>query len=191
MVNLPDPIPESLIHNQFFFQILHPDLVELDYQAVMSSKDYLRRWSQSEWPTDDFSLDENLTDLEWHFEEQVKRIAFTYSILDPYKTTCLGCIYLKPVHMIKMNQSAEIKLLSNFSHFCSYWVIDKIRGTQQEALILSAIINWLTSCWQMESFFLTSNPFIPETDNFFRKNGMELFLVLDQPNRYQHCWKLK
>ena len=67
----PDPIPEHFPHEQFCFEILHPKYVELDYQALMSSKDFLRRWSQSGWPTDDFSLEENLADLNYHYEEQV------------------------------------------------------------------------------------------------------------------------
>ena len=165
----PDPIPESYVHNQFRFQILHPRLVELDYQALMSSKDFLRRWSQSEWPRDDFSLEENLADLNYHYEEQVERIAFTYSILDPFSTTCLGCFYIKAIQAVQLLRS-EKELLRDFSHLCSYWVIDKIRGTSLDEEILSAIDKWLNDCWEFPGLFFTSNPHIPEMDNLFHTN---------------------
>ncbi len=187
----PDPIPENYVHQQFCFQILQPRHVKLDYAAVMSSKDFLRRWSLSEWPIDDFSLDENLEDLSWHYEEQVNKIAFTYTILDHSQTHCLGCIYIKSTTTIKGLQPDEHKLLAPFSHFCSFWVVDTIRGTPLEQIIFSGLINWLYTQWQFPGLFFTSNPFIPEMEDLYQKNGMQRFLDLEQPNRYQHCWKPK
>ena len=37
--------------------------VELDYDAVTSSAEMLRRWSHSSWPADDFTLSENLMEV--------------------------------------------------------------------------------------------------------------------------------
>jgi hypothetical protein len=187
----PDPIPKDYLQQQFCFQVLHPRYVTLDYKALMSSKDFLRRWSQSEWPTDDFSLEENLEDLSWHYEEQVDKIAFTYTVLDHNQTNCLGCIYIKPTTSIKDLLPNELTLLAPFSHFCSFWVIDTIRGTQLEQIIFSGLINWLYTEWQFPGLFFTSNPLIPEMESLYQKNGLQLFLDLGRPNRYQHCWKLK
>lgn len=187
----PDPIPESYLHNQFCFQILHPRHAELDYAALMSSKDFLRRWSQSEWPTDDFSLDDNLEDLAWHYEEHLNKIAFTYTILNQNQNTCLGCLYIKPIAVIKELQLEEQKLLAPFSHFCSFWVIDTIRGTQLDQLIFSGLIYWLDTCWQFPGLFFTSNPHIPEMEDLYKKQGMQCFLELERPNRYQYCWQSK
>lgn len=187
----PDPIPEGYSQQQFCFQILHPRYVTWDYKALMSSKDFLRRWSQSEWPTDDFSLEENLEDLSWHYEEQVDKIAFTYTVLDHNQSNCLGCIYIKPTTSIKGLQPNELTLLVPFSHFCSFWVVDTIRDTPLEQIIFTGLINWLYTEWQFPGIFFTSNPFIPEIKDLYQKNGLQLFLNLERPNRYQHCWKLK
>lgn len=187
----PDPIPKNLFHPQFCFQILHPRYVKLDFEALMSSKDFLRRWSQSEWPTDDFSLQENLSDLEWHYDEQVNKIAFTYTILDHSQSTCLGCLYIKPVSSIKNLQPQEEKLLMPFSHFCSHWVTDRIRGTDLNQKIFSAMIDWLITDWQFPGIFFTSNSGIPEMEELYKKSGLVLFLEREQPNRYQHYWKYR
>ena len=46
----------------------------------MSSLDYLRMWSDSEWPTDDFTVAVNRAELTRHDDEHRARIAFTYSV---------------------------------------------------------------------------------------------------------------
>lgn len=187
----PDPIPKDFSHSQFSFQILHPRYVALDLAALMNSKDFLRRWSQSDWPSDDFSLEENLKDLEWHFEEQINKIAFTYTILNPSQTMCLGCLYIRPKNSLSNLMPGEIKVLNSFSHFCSYWVIDTIRGTDLEQIIFSNLKNWLVTSWKFPGVFFTSNPDIAETEETYQKNGMELFLTITEPKRHQHCWKPK
>lgn len=187
----PDPIPKDFFHPQFCFQILHPHYVALDYAALMGSKDFLRKWSQSDWPSDDFSLEENLKDLEWHYEEQINKIAFTYTILDSSQTKCLGCLYIRPKKSILNSQTNEYQALNEFSHFCSYWVIDTIRGTALDQTILRNLRNWITSVWKFPGVFFTSNQDIPETEENYQKIGMKLFLTLAELKRHQHCWKPK
>jgi hypothetical protein len=67
--------------------------VALDYDAVMSSRERLRLWSQTDWPADDFTLEQNLADLERHEREHGEGSAFTFTVLDPEGTRCLGCAY--------------------------------------------------------------------------------------------------
>jgi len=187
----PDPVPKDFYHPQFCFQILHPDYVEMDFEALMSSKDFLRRWSQSDWPSDDFSLEENFKDLDWHYDEQTNKIAFTYTILDSTQSKCLGCLYIRPINSLLKYQTKGYKGLDGFTHYCSYWVIDTIRGTELDHTILRNLQNWLTSTWKFPGVFFTSNQEIPETEENYNKNGLEQFLTLEEPKRHQHCWKLK
>src|SRR5207237_9759001 len=68
----------------------------LDYDAVMESPASLRRWSQTAWPADDFTLALNRSDLERHEREHGSGEAFTFTVLDPGGARCLGCVYLAP-----------------------------------------------------------------------------------------------
>ena len=67
-----------------------------DCEAVMDSREYLRQWEQSTWPEDDFTVADNQSDLvdleRWNSEN----LAFTYTILDPSESRCLGCVYILP-----------------------------------------------------------------------------------------------
>src|SRR5262245_4096225 len=91
------PVPEETRTNRLFLRPLRATDVELDYDAVMSSAEQLRRWSDSDWPADDFTLAGNLNDLQRHEREHGERVAFTFTVLNPEGTRCLGCVYITPV----------------------------------------------------------------------------------------------
>ena len=187
-ISLPEPIPSELIKNQFNFEVLHPKHVALDYLALMKSKDFLRRWSNSPWPEDHFKVEDNLIDLEWHYEEFKEKTAFTYTILNQEKASCLGCIYIRPVSSIP-SLSPKVKAkLDPFLFFISYWVITDIRKTQLENEIFIAIRDWLLSEWKFQLVLFVSNTQIPEQNEIYRNNQMELFWELEEKKRHQQFW---
>ena len=88
-------IPQEYRTDRLYLRPLLETDVELDYDAVMSSKEQIRRWSQTTWPADDFPLAENQADLKRHEQEHLDRVAFTFTVLDPDEIRCLGCVYFK------------------------------------------------------------------------------------------------
>jgi hypothetical protein len=185
---LPDPIPEYFEHKGFCFEVLHPKHVELDFQALMKSKDFLHRWSNSPWPEDHFTVEDNLFDLEWHYAEFMEKIAFTYTILDQFKINCLGCIYIRPISSISSLSPEEKAKLEPFQFYISYWVITEIRNTQLEYEIFNGIRDWLRRDWKFQSILFVSNSQIPEQNEIHRNNQMVLFLELEEKKRHQQLW---
>jgi hypothetical protein len=185
---LPDLIPEYFEHKGFCFEVLHPKHVELDFQALMKSKDFLRRWSNSLWPEDHFTVEDNLFDLEWHYAEFMEKIAFTYTILDQFKINCLGCIYIRPISSISSLSPVEKAKLEPFQFYISYWVITEIRNTQLEYEIFNGIRDWLRRDWKFQSILFVSNSQIPEQNEIHRNNQMVLFLELEEKKRHQQFW---
>jgi len=92
-----EPVPVGLISQNMVLEPLSTRHLELDYGAVMESKELLRRWSLSDWPSDSFTIEENAADLARHESEHFDRVAFTYTVLNPAATECLGCLYIKPL----------------------------------------------------------------------------------------------
>ena len=88
--------PGGLRTGEFLLRPIRAAAAALDYEAVMASKEYLRPWEQSGWPADDFTVEANREDLRklerWHAAGE----RFTYTVLDPTGTQCLGCVYLLP-----------------------------------------------------------------------------------------------
>ena len=76
------------------FVALSPALVEPDFAAVMRDIPMLRDWSGQDWPTPEFTIEENLVDLARHDREQQDGVALTYSLL--LDGTVQGCIYVHP-----------------------------------------------------------------------------------------------
>jgi hypothetical protein len=73
--------PATTTIDEFFLEPLTTDHVELDYAAVMDTREWLREWSGSTWPADDFTVDENREDLARHQREHEEGVAFTFTVL--------------------------------------------------------------------------------------------------------------
>jgi hypothetical protein len=98
MTFYPDdaPVPTALRGDEFVLRPLRAADVDLDYEAVMASQEALRRGSDGQWPRPDFTLEENLADLQGHEADFQARRGFTYTVMDPSETRCLGCVYAYP-----------------------------------------------------------------------------------------------
>ena len=91
-------VPKSFVTDQYRLEVLEPSVAEMDYEAVMSSKERLRQvFSQNDdWPADDLSLQDNIRDLKQHQAEFISRKAFAYTVLALSKDKCIGCVYIYP-----------------------------------------------------------------------------------------------
>lgn len=73
------------------FAPLTTSVVHEDFAAVMRDIPALRAWSGQDWPTEDFTVDDNRDDLEWHERERREGLAFTDSVL--LDGVVVGCTY--------------------------------------------------------------------------------------------------
>ncbi|WP_152024536.1 hypothetical protein [Tessaracoccus flavescens] len=65
-MRLTDPdrvLPERLVIDEFVLRPVTVDDAEADHAAVMDARTQLRLWSQSDWPADDLTVEENRADL--------------------------------------------------------------------------------------------------------------------------------
>lgn len=127
----PDaPVPARIAGDGFILRPLTVAHTALDYAAVMDSAPLLRRWSSSEWPAAGFTLADNRADLALHQQEHEARVAFTYTILDPSESTCLGCVYIKPNTVAELGPRDDDALLR-------FWVRQPLLGTGLDRRVLA------------------------------------------------------
>src|SRR5215216_6370466 len=119
MTFYPDdaPVPTGLRSDEFLLRPLRAADVELDYEAVMATQEVLRRGSGGAWPRPDFTLEENLADLQGHEADFHARRGFTYTVMDPTETRCFGCVYAYPPE----NAGADIAA-SDYEAVVWFWV---------------------------------------------------------------------
>ncbi len=145
-------IPTGYPAESFVFEPLLTKHVDIDYDAVMESQIHLRAWSQSDWPKDNFTKYNNWQDLARHQREHNEREAFTFTIVDTEKSTCLGCIYINPLDNV-LQQLSNGQKAAQVTH----WVRSSIVGTDLEEKISKSLVSWLKREWKFATVFhLTS-----------------------------------
>ncbi len=139
-------VPSRLVTAVFTLTPLTPDHVEVDYAALLQSKTMLRLWSGSDWPQDDFTLADNLEDLEWHWLEHQERMAFTYTVLNPEETLCLGCVYLTPLAALVTDDDLLAEL-GDYETAVRFWVTQPYLAENLDRQLLQTLINWFNTEW--------------------------------------------
>jgi hypothetical protein len=89
-------VPEKLEHPKFLIRKLCARDVYLDYMAVMSSIEVIKKTRGGDWPSADLTFEDDLIDLAWHQREFEARSSFAYTVMNNDETECLGCLYIFP-----------------------------------------------------------------------------------------------
>ncbi len=174
-------IPSQLRNPKFILEPLLREHVALDYLAVMESKEKLRIWSNSNWPSDDFAEAENLADLERHENEHLEGKAFTYTILDPTRSECLGCVYFAPLNHTLSRLGVGKDELADIDHNAveiRFWVRETELASSLEEQILIAVTNWVDRDWQFSKVVYCTNTHCRTQIDLFVTSG------------YSKCWDL-
>ena len=141
------PVPEMLRTDEFLLRPLRASDVQLDYDAVISSRAELLLSSGDTWPREGFTLEENLADLERHEQEHLDRAAFTYTIMNLTESECLGCLYINPPERLVGTNEEDNKYLSDNTAFVDFWVRQSRLADQLDRRVLQALIPWFQNEW--------------------------------------------
>jgi hypothetical protein len=139
-------VPEEKRTDRLFLRPLRATDVELDHDAVMSSAEELRRWSQSDWPADDFTLAQNLEGLQGHEREHRERKAFTFTVLNPHGTRCLGCVYIMPV----WPQAAQLCAGAAWAANVGFWVRTSELASDLDKHLFATLRDWFATEWAFD-----------------------------------------
>lgn len=146
----------------FIVRPLVPSDVVLDHEAVMSSREFLYHWEmEPPYPPEDFSVDDNLGDLEQMDGEHRNGTRYTYTVMNADETQVLGCIYLLPGDD-RMYRTAEVTShdgtdLSSVVATIAFWVrVSTWEGGFERAL-LEAVLGWLRNDWSIERPVVITN----------------------------------
>lgn len=77
---------------------LGPDLVDVDYEAYMSSIEHLQETftRSTNWPRADLTAEDAMKDMETEQARFEKRESFAYGVLTPDGSRERGCVYVYP-----------------------------------------------------------------------------------------------
>ena len=153
---------QGFTRDGFIVRPLTPSDVALDYDAVMSSRDFLIHWEQDPpYPPEDFSVEDNLKDLEKMFRAHQHGSRYTYTVMNAAETEVLGCVYLIP-NDDRMYLTAEVTShdgtnLATVDATVSFWVRPSTWDDGFEREVLGAILEWLQSDWSIKRPVIITN----------------------------------
>lgn len=146
----------------FVIRPLEPSDAVLDHDAVMASRDFLFHWEQDPpYPPEDFSVEDNRSDLEWMADNHRNGLRYTYTVMNTDETQALGCIYLLPGDD-PMYKTADVTShdgtdLSTTDAAVSFWVRPSTWGDGFETTLLEALLDWLRDAWPFERAAIITN----------------------------------
>lgn len=181
------PVPGELVAEHFTLRPLTAAHVELDYAAVMSSKESLRVWAGNQaesWPRDEFTIEENLVDLKRHEEEHLARVAFTYTVLSPPEDEVIGCVYIVPFGEALMKENPHLEsFVGEHEAMVGFWVVDSRLDDRLDVELLVELRRWFDEDWVFDRiYFHTCKDHLQQIE-ILDANGLGKVETVVRPNR--------
>jgi hypothetical protein len=139
------PVPQELQEDDVLLRPVGSADNALDCEAVMATRDTLRRRGDGGWPRPGFTPEENRIDLERHAADFQNREGFTYTPLDPAGTRCLGCVYIYPRADLMRRLGADDATVARVGNEAAMWFWTRPDGVAADfdRRLLAALLPWL------------------------------------------------
>ena len=178
--------PDDLQTSEFLLRPIRETDAELDYDALMESREFLRVWEQSTWPADDFTVEANRVDLARHERQHAEGESFTYTVLNPDETQCLGCVYIFPTSA-PMYSRAQISALDGaawaaYEAAVYFWVRKSRLADGLDRRLLDALGPWFAQDWRVAHPLIITNEQFAQQVTVIESAGLLLRFRLAFPN---------
>lgn len=153
--------PVELRTPRFVARPLRAADAAIDHAAFIVSPDTIRRHSGGRWPTEGFTVADNLPLAMQHEQNHEARRSFAYLLLDPGADMSLGCVYLLPMTPFLERVSAPAELRQQFdaqAAIITFWVRQDLEATAFPLAVVSDIREWIARDWRFSSALFRVNP---------------------------------
>jgi hypothetical protein len=178
-------VPDRLVTDEFVLRPIVTSDVELDYAAVMESKEYLRPWEQTGWPADNFTLKGDLKDVEMLEERHNARHAFTWTMMNPGETECLGCVYIMPPDARSYRESRIVPIgdarWQDYGGLVNFWVRTSRLSSGIDEKLLAVMRPWFTQHEKLGRILVVTNEEVTQQIELIERAGLQLRFKIDKP----------
>lgn len=152
-------MPEKLTTSEFLIRPLQTSDVELDYQAVIASREKLLKRTAGRWPKVGFTINENLSDLENHEQQHQQRNEFTFTIMNVAESECLGCIYILPLTKLLKGSVSKNEITSlnitDYEAWLTFWVTPNAAEQNLDERVVDNLQSWFSEKWAFSRVVLS------------------------------------
>lgn len=176
-------VPGLLETEEFALVPLTTAHATIDYEAVMGSRSMLRLWSGGPWPRDDFTLAENLVDLQYHQREHQERVAFTYTVLTPRQDICLGCLYMRPLAELADTNPGSLDDCQPGTIMARFWMRTSLVAQGLDRRLLTALRTWFASAWSLPQIYFHTREVHQQQVMLLEEAALPYRFSLEYPRR--------
>ena len=162
-------------------------LAALDTAAYANSPHAIRRHSAGRWPTEGFTLAQNLTLIARHQEEHLAGEAFAYSLLNVARDLEIGCAYLRPLTAFQRRTGTRLLGLPPDragAAIATFWLIDDAAARPPAVTVVRELENWIAAWGEVAALFRCL-PTEEESIEALRRQGLTEVRAIDQELPYQ------
>jgi len=178
--------PERLHTDEFLLRPILGSDAELDYEAVMESKEFLRVWAGESWPEDDFAVEDNSKDMEKMEGRHNERHSFGYTVMNLAETQCLGCVYIVPTDVSWMADTAVSAVgdaqWSEYDTVVLFWVRKSRLADELDRRLLDALGPWLKHEWPIKDYVIMTSEALTQQVAMIEGAELKLKFRLKDPN---------
>lgn len=179
--------PDGMRTDEFLLRPIRGTDVELDYEAVMESREYLRTWEQSTWPEDDFTIEANRRDLDKLERLHGEGRSFTYTVMNPAETQCLGCVYIFPTDAPFLARSEIVAVddgqWSGYEAAVYFWVRKSRLADELDRRLLDALRSWIERDWPIGRHLLVTSELFGQQVALIERTDLQLEFHLKDPKQ--------
>jgi hypothetical protein len=182
-----EPCPATLRTEEFALRPIVADDTEMDYAAVMETREHLRLWRQSTWPEDDFTVESNRKDVVELEQRHAAHRAFTYTVLDPDGARCLGCVYVFPTSATFLANSTVTPVgddeWADVDAVIFFWARLPQMEMGMDERLLASLRAWFRDEWKLDkTVYVTSEQFTQQVD-LLNRTDLNLKFELVEPGK--------
>lgn len=181
------PPPARLVADTLLLRPIAAADAEIDHDALMETRDFLRVWEQTGWPADDFSVEDNRADLATLEQRHVDGVAYTYTVLDPTGTRCLGCVYVMP-------RDARFLALSTITPLTEHrwddveaavylWVRASEQERRTDRALLEHLRTWFAMAWDLRRVVHVTHEDLAQQVALLADAGLAPLFAIEEPGK--------
>jgi hypothetical protein len=153
--------PRGMETQDFVLRPILASDAELDHEAVMESREYLRKWEQSSWPEDDFTVEANREDLVKLQQRHEDGESFTYTVTNLDQSECLGCVYVISPESKWLSVADVTAVDADQWSACDavilFWVRNSRLAQGMDRSLLDSLRTWLEQEWDFDAPVVMTN----------------------------------
>ena len=183
-------VPVELRTSRFVARPLREVDAAIDHEAFVASPVTIRIHSGGCWPTENFTVADNIILAAQHEERHDSRKDFAFLLLDPDESCSLGCFYLLPLQpfLQAVDASPDVQaLIGEDAVMATFWVRQSERDTGLDQEVVRTVQHWLETAWSFSTIMWRANPQEHDSLRAFEAAGLHLRLTVNlsqAPHRY-------